>query len=76
MLGQLQELQRRGLDYRVGIAQVQHGLGDDEGALASLELAFDEKAALLFTVNWRAWWKDLRPHPRAQAILKRMNLVK
>ena len=76
MLGQLQELQRRGLDYRVGIAQVQHGLGDDEGALASLELAFEEKAASLFTVNFRAWWKDLRPHPRAQAILKRMNLVK
>ena len=76
ILGQLQELQRQGLDHRVGIAQVQHGLGDDEGALASLELALEEKAASLFTFNWRAWWKDLRPHPRAQAMLKRMNLVK
>ncbi len=76
LLGQLQELQRLGFDHRVGIAQIQHGLGDDEGALASLELALDEKAALMLPFNYRAWWKDLRPHPRAQAILKRMNLVK
>ena len=48
----------------------------DESALASLELAFEENAATLFTFNWRAWWKDLLPHPRAQAILRKMNLVK
>ena len=76
ILVQLQELQRQGLDHRSGIALVQHGLGDDDGAVASLEQALEEKATMLRTVNSRPLWKDLRPHPRVQAILKRMNLVK
>ncbi len=76
ILRQLQELQRQGRDYRVGIALVQHGFGDEEGALASLEQAAEDRAPGLTTVNYESFWNDLRPHPRAQAILKRMNLVK
>ncbi len=76
VLGQLLELQRQGLDFRVGIALVQHALGDDERALASLEKAVEEHAFGLERVSYFPYWKDLRPHPRVQAILKRMNLVK
>jgi tetratricopeptide (TPR) repeat protein len=43
LLGQLLELQRQGLDYRVGIALVQHALGDDGLALESLDMAFAER---------------------------------
>ena len=76
ILGQLLELQRQGLDHRVDIAMVQHGLGDDESALDSLEQAVEEKASFPYMVNHKPVWSDLRLHPRAQAILKRMNLVK
>ena len=76
ILSQLQELQRQGLDNRVGIAIVQHGLGDDEGALASLEQAAEDRASGLKLVNYEPFWKDLRPHSRVQAILQRMKLVK
>lgn len=76
ILGQLLELQRQGYDKRVGIALVQHGSGDDERALESLEQAFDDHATDLEWLNADPLWKDLRPHPRVQAILKKMNLVK
>jgi len=75
-LAQMLELQRQGLDCRVGIALVQHGLGDDEGAQTSLEQAVEEKSVWLWAVNFDPLWKDLRPRPRVQAILRRMNLVK
>lgn len=48
----------------------------DAGALATLELALEEKTAVLPWINWHPMWNELRPHPRFQAILKRMNLVK
>jgi TolB-like protein/class 3 adenylate cyclase/Flp pilus assembly protein TadD len=76
ILAQLLELQRQGLDGRVGIAVALHGLGDDEGAQASLEQAVEEKSVWLWMVSYHPLWKDLRPHPRVQAILRRMNLVK
>jgi len=76
ILDQMLELQGQGLDLRVGIAGVQHELGDDEGALGALEKALAEHAYGLDALNWGLSWKDLRPHPRAQAILKQMNLVK
>jgi eukaryotic-like serine/threonine-protein kinase len=76
ILGRMQELQRQGIDCRVDIASVQHELGDDEAALDSLEKAAEEHAAGLEYLNCDIGWKDLRPHPRAQAILRKMNLVK
>ena len=76
VLGQLLELQGQGSDRRVGIALVQHGLGDDGRALDSLDMAFAERASGLERVNYEPGWKHLRPHPRGQAILKKMNLVK
>jgi len=76
ILAQLLELQQQGLDCCVGIALAQHGLGDDEGAQASLEQAIEEKSVWLWMVSHHPLWKDLRPRPRVQAILKKMNLVK
>jgi serine/threonine-protein kinase len=76
ILAQLLDLQQQGLDCCVGIALAQHGLGDDEGAQASLEQAIEEKSVWLWMVSHHPLWKDLRPRPRVQAILRRMNLVK
>jgi tetratricopeptide (TPR) repeat protein len=76
ILRQLQELPRQGLNYHVSVGAVQHALGDDEAALDSLENALAVHASGLTALNWGILWKELRPHPRAQAILKKMNLVK
>lgn len=75
-LEQLVEFQRQGYDTRLDTALVQHGLGEDESALATLEKAIEEKVGGLEYLNADPFWKALRSHPRAQAILKRMNLVK
>ena len=74
VLGRLLEFQQRGYDQRLDIALVQHALGDDEQALASLEKAWQERAVDLERLNWDPLWKNLRTHPRVQAILKKMNL--
>jgi len=76
IVSQLLELQRQGFDYRGDIAMVQHALGDDEGALDSLEKALAEHSPTVDWLNFDPYSKDLRLHPRAQAILKKMNLVK
>ena len=76
VLDQLLGLQAQGSDRRVGIALVQHGLRDDGRALDSLDMAFEARAFGVERVNYYPVWKDLRPHPRVQAILKKMNLVK
>jgi tetratricopeptide (TPR) repeat protein len=76
ILGRMLELQRQGLDCRVDVALVQHGLGDDEAALVSLEQALAEHSFGLDGLNFDPYWKELRPHPRVQAILKKINLVK
>ena len=75
-LSQMLELQRQGLDHRVTIALIQHKLGDDASALDSLEEALKERADGLENVHTDPLWKSLHSHPRVQAILKRMNLLK
>jgi len=76
LLRQLLELQRQGLDYRVGIALVQQALGDDGLALDSLDMAFAERAFGLERLNADPYWNGLRPNARVQAILRKMNLMK
>ena len=51
-------------------------LGDDTRALASLDQALQEKADGLESLYTNPFWKDLRPAPRFQAILRKVNLVK
>jgi serine/threonine-protein kinase len=73
---QMLDLQQQGNDQRVGIAKAQRALGDDEAALTSLEKALEERAFGLESLYCDSFWKELRPHPRFQAILRKMNLVK
>lgn len=55
---------------------IQHVLGYDSLALNSLEEAVNERADGMEDLNADPLWKELRPHARFQALLKRMNLVK
>jgi serine/threonine-protein kinase len=75
VLSELLDLSREGLNYYVDIAAVEHALGDDERALDSLERALAEHSSGLSALNCTRFWSDLRAHPRAQAILRKMNLV-
>src|ERR1041384_8222507 len=74
ILGRLQELQREGLESRARIALVQHALGDDQHALDLLERAVVDHALGTSWFVRSQFWNDLRPNPRFQALLKKMNL--
>jgi len=76
VLEELEALQRQGQHVSLEIALVQHGLGHDSDALDALEQTAEEWAVSLHDIFISQLWNDLRPHPRAQAILRRMNLVK
>jgi hypothetical protein len=70
------KLQRQArADCRLGIAAVQHALGDDDATLDWLEKAFAQHSFGLEDLNSTSFWKDLRSHPRVQAILRKMNLL-
>ena len=70
------EFQRRGSDTSVAIALLHHVLGNDQLAFESLERAAAEHSSQLQYINVDPLWKDVRPHPRFQALLKKMNLAK
>jgi tetratricopeptide (TPR) repeat protein len=76
ILDQLLEYQRRGHTVSLLIASVHRDLGNDAQALDFLEQAAEERSTSLCELYASPFWKDLQPHPRAQAILRRMNLVK
>ena len=77
ILGAILELDRRtGKGGGIETALVQHALGDDEVAVDTLEQVFAENPTGLQDLNSDFEWKELRPHPRVQAMFRKMNLVK
>ena len=76
VLQQLTELQRRGNDVNVAMAMVHHGLRNDSQAFELLEQAVQDHSYFMQLVPVNPCWNDLLPHPRFQAILKKMNLAK
>ncbi len=76
VLEQLTELQREGRDMNVTLAMVHHGLTNDVQAFACLDKAVEEHSYFLQMIPVNPCWSDARSHPRFQAILGKMNLVK
>ena len=74
ILGQILELDQ-GQGGGMEAALVQHALGDDEFAVNTLERVFVENPTGLQDLNSDFQWKELRPHPRVQAMLRKMNLT-
>ena len=56
------------------LAYVFTGLGEHERALDLLEQAFEARAGAVYTIKGSFLFTALHPHPRFQAILKKMNL--
>jgi hypothetical protein len=75
-LVKLEELQQQGRNVSLLLALVHHGLGEDAQALDLLDVAVQERPTSLSDLAVEPFWKDLRPHPRVQAILRKMNLIK
>lgn len=73
--GHVMELQRQGKNVSFAIAVAQHGLRNDLQALDELERDVEERASRLPELYISPLWKELRPHPRAQAILRKMNPI-
>jgi serine/threonine-protein kinase len=75
-LTRLMGLQERGHDFTVSIALIHHALGEDEEALRWLEQGAERRTGWLEELYRSPHWDTLRPHPRVQAILRKMNLVR
>lgn len=56
------------------VAQIHVGLGDHEKSLTWLERAYREKSAALGYVNVSPFFDSLRPDPRFQDLLRRLEL--
>jgi serine/threonine-protein kinase len=57
------------------VAYVYTGLGDHERAMDCLEQAYEERGGGLYGIKGSFLFRDLRSHPRFQALLGRMNLA-
>jgi TolB-like protein/Tfp pilus assembly protein PilF len=75
LLSELASMRRQGQNVTVEMSWIQHGLGNDSQALDSLEQASEDRAIQLPEPLTSPLWKDLRPNPRAQAILRQMHLI-
>ena len=76
VLERLLDFQRSGRDFAVSIALIQHALGNDDEALQWLEKGAEQRSDWLEEIYASPHWDSLRSHPRVQAILRKMNLVK
>ncbi len=74
ILRRLEELTRRRYVSPYHMAYVWTGLGEDERALDWLERAYEERAGGVFGMKGSFLFAPLRPHPRFQALLRKMNL--
>jgi serine/threonine-protein kinase len=56
-------------------AYVLTGLGEADAAMDWLEMAYAERAGAIYGIKGSFLFRDLRDHPRFQALLKQMNLA-
>src|SRR5689334_112985 len=73
-LGQLEAARAQRYVSPYHMAYVPAGLGQDEAALDWLEAAYEQRAGGIFGIKGSFLFAHLRPHPRFQALLRKMNL--
>jgi serine/threonine-protein kinase len=57
------------------LAYVHTGLGEYDAAIDWLEKAYEDRAGAIYGIKGSFLFKDLRQHPRFQALLAKMNLA-
>jgi serine/threonine-protein kinase len=74
VLAQLEAIARVRYVSPYHMAYVHTGLGQGEQALDWLERAYEERAGGIWGMKGSFLFRSLRPHPRFQALLRKMNL--
>ncbi|HUG02347.1 MAG TPA: tetratricopeptide repeat protein [Longimicrobiales bacterium] len=75
ILAALRERARDGYVSPYHLAYLHTGLGEHDEALDLLERAYEERAAAVASIKGSFLFAPLRPHPRFQSLLRRMNLI-
>ena len=75
ILAQLESQARRGYLAPNHLAYVYTGLGEQDRAIDCLEQAFEQRAGAVYGIKGSFLFAPLRPHPRFQALLRRMHLA-
>jgi len=75
VLQRLSDLATRKYVSPYHLAYVHTGLGEYELALDFLQRAFDERAGSVYGLKGSFLFTPLHPHPRFQALLRKMNLA-
>jgi TolB-like protein/DNA-binding winged helix-turn-helix (wHTH) protein/tetratricopeptide (TPR) repeat protein len=70
---ELERLSKTQYVSQYDIAVPYAGLGDKDRALFWLNRAYEERATQMYTLNVDPWFDSLRPDPRFQDLLRRMN---
>ena len=72
----LEEGRRRGQAWSpYDLAKVSHALGDEEGAFAWLEVAYNERDETLVALRVEPEWNNLRSNPRFVAIARKTGVT-
>ena len=75
ILAQLHELAAREFVSPYHFAYVHTGLGEADAAIDWLERAFERRSGAIYGIKGSFLFRDLKDHPRFQALLRRMNLA-
>jgi len=74
VLRRLEDMSRERYVSPYHMAYVYTGLGEHDAAIGCLERAYEERGGSVYGVKGSFLFTSLRPHPRFQALLARMNL--
>lgn len=74
ILAQLEEKATAEFVSPYHLAYIHTGLGEHDRAMDLLERAFEERIGPVYALKWSFLFEPLRPHPRFQALMARMNL--
>jgi len=75
ILGELEEQSRRRYVSPYHMAYVYTGLGQQDRAVECLERAYEQHAGAVYGIRGSFLFAPLRPHPRFEALLRRMHLA-
>jgi serine/threonine-protein kinase len=75
ILDKLRETSKTSYVSPYHFAYIHTGLGEADAAMDWLEKAYAEREGAIYGIKGSFLFKDLRGHPRFQALLKKMNLA-
>ena len=75
VLNELEGWRKQGLAVELELARVHLGLGETDQTLAALERAFENGEAPI-KLAYEPLWQEVRSQPRAQVLIRKMNLAK